>query len=62
VVAASYGGIRGHPVVAGRRAWGRIPDEGLRAVEPVLVACDEHGAPGDVDRPEDLPASGGAPA
>ena len=32
-----------------------IPDEGLRAHEPLLVPCDDLGAPGDVDYPEDLP-------
>jgi nicotine blue oxidoreductase len=55
VVAASYGGMRGHPVVLARSAWKRVPDEGARALDPVLVPCDELGAPGDVDRPEDLP-------
>jgi CTP:molybdopterin cytidylyltransferase MocA len=55
VVAASYGGSRGHPVVLGRAAWAGVPDEGARALESVLVACDDLGAPGDVDRPEDLP-------
>jgi nicotine blue oxidoreductase len=54
VVAASYGGDRGHPVVLGRPAWGRIPDEGARALEPALVPCDDLGAPGDVDRLRDL--------
>jgi CTP:molybdopterin cytidylyltransferase MocA len=56
VVAASYAGRRGHPVVLGRPAWTRIPDEGARGLEPVLVPCDDLGAPGDVDRPEDLPS------
>jgi CTP:molybdopterin cytidylyltransferase MocA len=55
VVAASYGGSRGHPVVLGRSAWARVPDEGARALEPALVPCDDLGPPGDVDRPEDLP-------
>jgi CTP:molybdopterin cytidylyltransferase MocA len=55
VVAASYGGTRGHPVVLGRAAWDQVPDEGARAFDPVLVPCDDLGAPGDVDRPEDLP-------
>ena len=54
VVAASYGGERGHPVVLGRAAWARVPDEGARALEPALVACDDLGAPGDVDFPVDL--------
>ena len=55
VVAASYGGTRGHPVVLGRAVWKLVPDEGARLLDPVLVACDDLGAPGDVDRPEDLP-------
>ena len=54
VVAASYDGIRGHPVVLDRRRWRQIPDEGARALTPVLVPCDDLGAPGDVDRPADL--------
>ena len=55
VLAASYGGVRGHPVVLGRAAWGRVPDEGARALEPVLVPCDDLGPPGDVDFADDLP-------
>src|SRR5215469_13380863 len=39
VVAASYGGSRGHPVVLGRTVWSAVPDEGARALEPVLVPC-----------------------
>jgi nicotine blue oxidoreductase len=54
VFAASYGGVRGHPVLLGRRVWQEVPDEGARALEPVLVPCDDLGAPGDVDYPEDL--------
>ena len=55
VVAASYGGVRGHPVVLDRAAWSRVPDEGARALEPILVACDDLGPPGDVDFADDLP-------
>lgn len=55
IVAASYGGVRGHPVVLDRTVWERVPDEGARAFDPVLVPCDDLGSPGDVDRPEDLP-------
>ena len=54
VVAASYGGNRGHPVVLDRGMWAQIPDEGARALEPALVPCDDLGSPGDVDVPEDL--------
>jgi nicotine blue oxidoreductase len=55
VVAASYAGVRGHPVVRARAGGASVPDEGARALEPVLVPCDDLGGPGDVDRPEDLP-------
>jgi CTP:molybdopterin cytidylyltransferase MocA len=55
VVAASYGGIRGHPVVLGRAAWARVPDEGARALDPVLVPCDEFGSPGDIDSADEIP-------
>jgi nicotine blue oxidoreductase len=53
VVAAAYGGERGHPVVLGRGAWERVPDEGARALEPLLVPCDDLGPPGDVDYVDD---------
>jgi CTP:molybdopterin cytidylyltransferase MocA len=55
LVAASYGGNRGHPLLVDRSAWADIPDEGLRSREPLLVPCDDVGAPGDVDYPDDLP-------
>jgi nicotine blue oxidoreductase len=55
LVAVSYGGVRGHPLLLARSAWSDIPDEGLRARVPRLVRCDDLGPPGDVDRPEDLP-------
>ena len=55
LLAASYGGERGHPVLLAREIWGEIPDEGARALDPVLVPCDDLGSPGDVDRPDDLP-------
>ena len=50
VVAASYAGVRGHPVLLARAAWESVPDEGARALEPVLVPCDDLGSPGDMDR------------
>jgi nicotine blue oxidoreductase len=59
VVAASYDGVRGHPLLAARGAWADVPDAGLRVVEPRLVPCDDLGPPGDVDTPEDLAALGG---
>lgn len=55
IVAASYGGVRGHPLLVARGTWSTLPDEGLRASEPLLVPCDDLGGPGDVDRREDLP-------
>lgn len=55
IVAASYGGDRGHPVVLARSVWSGIPDEGARALEPVLVPCDDLGSPGDVDTADEIP-------
>ena len=55
VVAASYGGVRGHPLVLARSGWADVPDEGLRGHAPLLVPCDDLGWPGDVDVPADLP-------
>jgi nicotine blue oxidoreductase len=52
VVAASYDGTRDHPAVLSRAAWGRIPDEGARALEATLVACDDLEPPGDMDYPD----------
>ena len=49
VVAATYGGVRLHPVLLARAAWNRIPDEGARTLDAVLVPCDDLGPPGDVD-------------
>jgi len=56
IVAATYEGNRGHPVVLDRAVWGRIPDEGARPLPALLVPCDDLGAPGDVDVAEDLPS------
>jgi CTP:molybdopterin cytidylyltransferase MocA len=54
VLAASYGGVRGHPVLLAREVWASVPDEGARALEPRLVPCDDLGSPGDVDSADDL--------
>jgi CTP:molybdopterin cytidylyltransferase MocA len=54
VVAASYEGNRGHPLVLGRGAWDSVPDGGLRVLPAVLVPCDDLGPPGDVDIADDL--------
>jgi CTP:molybdopterin cytidylyltransferase MocA len=56
VVAASYGGDRGHPIVLGRAVWPFVPDEGARALHPVLIPCDDLGPPGDVDFVDEVPA------
>ena len=54
VLAASYQGERSHPVLLARAVWASVPDEGARALSPTLVPCDDLGAPGDIDYPEDL--------
>ena len=54
VVAATYDGVRLHPVLLARAAWDRVPDEGARDLPALLVPCDDLGAPGDVDALEDL--------
>ena len=54
VVAASYEGGRGHPLVLGRADWSDIPDEGLRDRPVRLVPCDDLGTPGDIDTQDDL--------
>lgn len=55
VVAASYAGVQSHPLLVARAAWDTIPPVGLRGRAVRLVACDDLGAPGDVDCPDDLP-------
>ena len=54
IVAATYGGVRLHPVLLARSAWPSVPDDGLRNLAAVPVPCDDLGAPGDVDVPADL--------
>lgn len=54
VVAATYCGVRLHPVLLARAAWARVPDDGARTLEAELVACDDLAPPGDVDVPADL--------
>lgn len=51
VVVASYDGTRDHPAVLARGAWANVPDEGARALEAKLVACDDLEPPGDMDYP-----------
>jgi CTP:molybdopterin cytidylyltransferase MocA len=49
VLAASYSGIRLHPVLLARSVWGGIPDEGAKGLTARAVVCDDLHAPGDVD-------------
>lgn len=53
-VAATYGGVRLHPLLLARGAWSEVPDEGLRALPAELVRCDDLIPPGDVDFADDL--------
>jgi len=53
VVVASYDGTRDHPAVLSRAAWSDIPDEGARALDAKLIACDDLEPPGDIDYPEE---------
>ncbi|HSC72624.1 MAG TPA: NTP transferase domain-containing protein [Gaiellaceae bacterium] len=57
-VAATYGGVRLHPLLLARSVWDEIPDAGLRELPAVLVACDDLNAPGDVDFADDLHEGG----
>ncbi len=50
-VAATYGGVRLHPLLLARSAWDGIPNSGLREVPVVPVPCDDLSPPGDVDYP-----------
>jgi nicotine blue oxidoreductase len=54
VVAATYGGVRLHPLLVARSAWSSIPDQGARTLDAELVPCDDLTPPGDVDVPADL--------
>jgi CTP:molybdopterin cytidylyltransferase MocA len=48
-VAASYGGVRLHPVLLTRALWDDVPDEGAKSLPARLVPCDDLRPPGDVD-------------
>ena len=50
-VAATYGGVRLHPVLLARSVWDDVPDEGAKALPARLVICDDLVPPGDVDVP-----------
>ena len=53
-VAATYDGVRLHPLVLSRQVWGQTPDVGLRDLPALAVPCDDLSLPGDVDTPNDL--------
>jgi CTP:molybdopterin cytidylyltransferase MocA len=53
-VAATYGGVRLHPLLLDRSVWGTVPDEGLRELPAQAVPCDDLEPPGDVDFADDL--------
>jgi CTP:molybdopterin cytidylyltransferase MocA len=53
-VAATYRGVRLHPVLLARTAWDEVPDAGLRALPAQLVPCDDLDPPGDVDFADDV--------
>jgi CTP:molybdopterin cytidylyltransferase MocA len=59
-IAATYGGVRLHPLLVARGAWADIPDAGLRAQPAALVPCDDLDPPGDVDFADELPEGGRA--
>ena len=50
-VAATYGGVRLHPVLLARALWDDVPDEGAKSLPARLVPCDDLRPPGDVDSP-----------
>ncbi|HYY02342.1 MAG TPA: NTP transferase domain-containing protein [Gaiellaceae bacterium] len=53
-IAATYGGVRLHPLLLSRHVWGQTPDAGLRDMPAVAVPCDDLTPPGDVDFADDL--------
>ena len=50
-VAATYGGVRLHPVLLSRALWDDVPDDGAKSLPARLVSCDDLIPPGDVDEP-----------
>ena len=53
-VAATYVGVRLHPLLLARSVWSTVPDKGLRDLPAQLVPCDDLAPPGDVDFADDL--------
>jgi CTP:molybdopterin cytidylyltransferase MocA len=48
-IAATYDGVRLHPVLLARALWDSVPDEGAKSLPARLVPCDDLQPPGDVD-------------
>ena len=49
-LAATYDGAnRSHPVLLARAAWDDVPDAGARALDVVLIPCEDLTPPGDFD-------------
>ena len=48
-LAATYAGVRLHPVLLARSAWAGVPDEGARSLPAREIPCDDLTPPGDVD-------------
>jgi CTP:molybdopterin cytidylyltransferase MocA len=55
LLAATYDGVRLHPVLLARAAWTSVPDDGARSLAATPVPCDDLPPPGDVDFADDLP-------
>jgi nicotine blue oxidoreductase len=58
VLAATYGGVRLHPVLLARPVWADVPDEGARGLAATPVPCDDLPSPGDVDTIGDMRGNG----
>ena len=52
-VAATYEGVRLHPLLHARPVWQDVPDAGLRELPADPVHCDDLSPPGDVDFADD---------
>jgi len=51
-VTATYDGTRSHPAVISRPLWDKIPDDGGRELDALLIPCDDLTPPGDIDTPD----------
>ena len=51
-VTATYDGTRSHPAVISRALWDKIPDDGGRGLDVLLIPCDDLTPPGDIDTPD----------